>query len=263
MKSRVGSAWSGQTPVAVWLGATLALLACAAAEAAPLRIISGSNFPPLIEEQPEGMRGLLPDVLNEVLPRCSDGAPQIRGVPWNRALAIIQAGEADAIATVATKERLVQLEASRVPVLVSPFRVYAARDNPRIDQLRRVTSLSELAGFKVGSYSGNGWVHENLNGFHVDYSATSQSLTLQMLAHQRFDVVIENEYAARYLIRQGGLSGKIEELPAARIGAVPWHLLVRRDYPGVHELLACFDREMVSFRNSPKWSELKRLYLGR
>ncbi len=177
-----------RTAAALGLGAALPARA-----APPLRMAYFETYSPLSFGQDGRLRGILLDVIQEVAGRRLGLVVEHTGYPWNRAQALVQTGEQDAICTIATPERLEYAVAAQEPVVSAPRRIFVHKNNAMLPKLQKLRNLDELRTLDpaVISYQGNGWAKSNLGHFKVDNARNFES-AIKMLLANRGDVMVDN-----------------------------------------------------------------------
>lgn len=127
-------------------------------------------------------------------------------VPWTRALAMVQAGEADGIMCLnQNAERDAFLYFPKVPLSIERLRIF------RTPQQADVASLSELEGKQVGTIQD----YTYGDAFDGDKKiakdpAADQDLLVKKLVAGRFPYAVHNEVAMIYAARTANLSGSIK-----------------------------------------------------
>lgn len=220
----------------------------------PLRIAYFETYRPLSFRAPD-LKGLLVDVLDEVLTDELQVPCSHEGFPWPRAQALVQVGERDAMCTIATPQRLEYAFAAETPVVEAPTCIYVDKDNPLVPQLRQVRSLEQLRALDatVLSYSANGWAAENLKGFKIIWGNDFLS-ALRMLAAGRGDVMVENSLTMQHTLQSMPGAAHIIRLPNP-LDVAKFRLLVSRAsaHAGVPPR---FSDAMKRFKLTPRYADL-------
>ncbi len=233
------------------------LLAVPAYAQNTMRLVYFENFPPFSWREDDQMQGILIDVVNEAI-QVRMGIPvSHEGYPWARAQKMVRNGEADGFATVPTPERREYAVISHEPVVVAAFTPFVNRDNPKLEALKEVATISDLRPFSIGHYTGSGWAGNNLANMEVDYAPTLD-VTLMKLARGRFDVFVDVSQVVRYRVMQLGLSDRIVELPNI-LDSDTFNLCIGKDSPFV-VLLGQFDETMREMRDDGTLNEICSRY---
>jgi len=202
-----------------------ALSGSALAQEEKLRVVYFEAYPPYSEGKAGTVHGLFVDVLSEVFARLQIKATHT-GLPWARAQSLVETGEADAMVTLATPERLKYTVASNEAVNIAETRFYAGAHHPRLDKLKAVTSIEAAKPFIIGSYIGSGWVAIHMPTHHVDMTPTFEQ-ALMKVAASRVDLVAGVSDQTRSRIVELGLEKDIVELPTV-IDTWQYKLLLRK-----------------------------------
>jgi len=240
---------------------TLALLPGAGwATATPFRMAYFETYSPLSYRAENGtLRGILVDILEEILGRQMGVPIQHAGYPWLRAQMMAKLGAADAICTIATATRLEYAVASSEVVVAAPRRIFVRADNPMLADLQQVRDLAGLKqlGPTVVSYTGNGWGAENLTGFKV-VSGTDYESGLKMLIAKRGDVMIDNSLTMQFsLTREAG--GEQVMMMPARLESANFQLLISKLSRHVG-LLPAFDKALAQYKKTSAYAEIFKKY---
>ena len=106
------------------LAATAWGLPCAALASEPFRLAYFETYSPLSFTEAGGIKGILVDVLDEVIGNRMGLLRTHEGFPWPRAQSLVQRGERDAICTIATPQRLEYALAAHEPVVSAPTCIF-------------------------------------------------------------------------------------------------------------------------------------------
>ena len=209
---------SGNGGPLAWLaGLCLAVLLLAAPVAAlagePLRVVYPDYWPFFTLSEDGRMTGFFYDIVNEALDRMGIES-QWRPFPWSRCQALVQSGEADAMITVPTPERLVYTDTHVNPFYLKRLKVFTTRDHPKLAEIGRLCSIDGIfrQGLVVVTYHGNGWNDKYIRskGIKTYESPLIKNVWL-MLANHRGDIVIEWPMAAWPLIKEAGVEDRVVE----------------------------------------------------
>ena len=227
--------------------------------APPLRMAYFETYSPLSFGQDGQLRGILLDVIQEVAGRRLGLTVEHTGYPWNRAQALVQSGEQDAICTIATPERLEYAVDAQEPVVSAPRRIFVHKDNVLLPKLQKVHNLDELHKLNptVISYQGNGWAKNNLGHFKVDNGRNFDS-AIKMLLANRGDVMVDNALTMQYALQQAQGSTDVLML-AVDLDESHFQLLVGKKSPHVG-MLPAFDTALRQFKRSPDYAKLIQKY---
>lgn len=230
----------------------------AEASARPFRVAYFETYRPLSFVDP-GLKGLLVDILDEVIARQMLVPCAHEGFPWARAQSLVEQGQKDAICTIATPERLAYAVAADEPVVVAPTCIFVRSDNPRVRELEAVRTLAELRALSpsVLSYSANGWAKAKLEGFNVVWGNDFLS-ALRMLIAGRGDLMIENALTMEHSLGQLPNGDRVRALPNP-MDQARFQLLVSKRSAHL-SLLGPFSKALQKFKTTPQYADLFARY---
>ena len=187
--------------------------------------------------------------------------------PWKRAQLRVQTKQADALITIPTPERLRYLVPSHEPVFVMKYKIFTQRDNPNIDKIRAVRSLSDLKEFKIVDYIGDGWAEKNLAHYGIVEWSPDLTSACRMLTAHRGDIFLQDEAMVWYALKNikktdGNAHQDINHIIAlaAPVSAVNFHLLIRKDSPSLH-LLPQFDAAIRAMHKDGDYDKITHKWL--
>lgn len=221
-------------------------------------IVYFEDYEPFSWRDEQGMmRGVLVDLLGEVL-QLKMGVPvKHKGYPWLRAQEMVRFNEADAFCTVPTEARRAYTVISTEPVLVNKVSVFTWRGHPRMEAIRTAKTVADLKEFTHGQYRGSGWAQENLKGMKVFWAPGLREV-LEMLAARRVDVVVESSLVMRYHIGARGLGEKVIEMPHL-MDSNAFHLCIGK--ASIYKLhMSEFDKAMKALRETPDFEHILKRY---
>jgi len=157
------------------------------------------DYRPYIYKDANGSaRGIFKDLMEEIFRRLNIPL-ECRLYPWKRTQVFVHSGRADGMVTVATKKRL-QTMVSTDPLVTSGEKIFARRDNPKIDEIMNIRTIEEMKPFKVVEVIGAGWAEENFKDLPHLIWVPKLSSALYMLANGRVDIYVMNEFSGIELI---------------------------------------------------------------
>jgi polar amino acid transport system substrate-binding protein len=187
--------------------------------------------------------------------------------PWKRAQVIVETKQADALITTPTPTRLKYLVPSREPVFVMKYKIFTQRDNPNIEKIKSIQSLSDLKGLKIIDYIGDGWAEKYLTQYGVEWAPTLTS-ACKMIASYRGDIFLQDEAMVLYAIKN---IRKNREKPSfnydhlvsfdAPVPHVGFHLLIRKDSQYL-KLLPKFDDTIRSMHEDGEIEKIKNKWIN-
>jgi len=201
------------------------------ARAADLKVVFFNAAPPLsFGSDGQDIAGILPDALTEILGKRVGLPLGFQGLPWARAQAMVQQGEADALCTLPTPARLDYALFTRNPVIVTKTELFYAEDNPRRAEIEAVRTLDQLKGFRQGDYIGNGFAEATFKDLPVEFTPTLDAV-FRKIAAGHLDIYVGANVIAKGVVKQLGLGDKIRSF-AVEIGPPsPFCIGIRKSYP--------------------------------
>ncbi len=195
-----------------------------------ITIVYGSQYKPFSWGGEDLVaHGIQRDFVEEILVKRMGLKVKHEAYPWKRCQLLVKSGEKDGFFTVPTKERKEYTIMCSIPFYKTRFVMHTGRNNPNIERLKTVTSISDLEkmpDLKHIHMRGSGWHIENLKRMkHVDEitDATKIPLLLKLL---RYDVYIEQEEMFRYQAKELGVLQDIVTFEKPVMNVVGWHIFL-------------------------------------
>lgn len=227
------------------------------ASAGPLRFVFSDSYAPLSWHEEGVMQGIIIDILDATLKSKMNVEASYSGYPWKRAQVMVKSGAADAFVTVPTKARREYTTCSSEPAITVDVSAYTYIDNPRMNELLKVQSYADLAGFEIIDYLGNDWAKNKFKNMSVNWASNLES-SYRMLAARRGDVLVRNSFNFDYFSRHLDINDKIVKLPTA-LSSVAFHLCIRKQSPMV-DLLPLFDETIQKFYADGSFDKITARY---
>ncbi|WP_394699929.1 substrate-binding periplasmic protein [uncultured Pseudodesulfovibrio sp.] len=198
--------------------------------AEPLRV-AYPDFWPFFTRTEEGyMTGIFYEIVSEALSRMGVSA-KWQTYPWSRCQALVRSGDADAMITFPTADRLVYSATHDDPFYMKRLKIFTTTGHPRMKEISEIHSIDDIhrLGLVVVTYHGNGWNDKYIRsrGIKTYESPLIKNVWL-MLANHRGDIAIEWPMAAWPLIKEGRVENRIVETDVS-LDAMPFHLMINRD----------------------------------
>lgn len=171
-------------------------------------VVCGADFAPYVWVEAGEVVGLDVEVCALLLQRLGV-TPDYHPMPWPRAVATLEAGEADLLLQfVAAEERFDRFQ------MVGPFRNGETVFAVRADSDLRFETLADLRGLIIGTARGflYGQGFDTASHFTREPAATAR-LSLRKLVSGRIDMVVGDRIALAWLARREGIADRIRFLP--------------------------------------------------
>ncbi len=214
-----------------------------------IKIVFFNDYEPISFSTPvdEHAIGVIPSIIEEALDEITVNDPNTKieliGLPWIRAQDMVRTGDADAMVTIATPERLTYSTPSKMEVFQDAYRAFTYPGHPRMEELKRIKSLDDLHDFTVCEYRVNGWAKTNLTGKVKEINYTRDiNAKISLLTLHSCDLIIELDFLVFSIAKRYNFLDKIVELPALFKGT-SYHLLVSKKSPN-QDLLNIFDKKL-------------------
>lgn len=153
--------------------------------------------------------------------------------PWQRAQYEVEQGTADAMITIVTEERLKFTTPVVIPFCCFPLHLFTWKDHPRLEEMRRLSSVPELAALRLTLVSniGNGWYknHVERKGVKTVWLPTDEQV-IQFVTLKRADGFIDVPGSIADLAGKLGLTGQIVDT-GTTFSCSSVHLLIGKSSP--------------------------------
>lgn len=223
----------------------------------PIKLVFSGGAAPLAFEEDGLARGIEIDVAREVFSTRLGLPIDVAIYPWERAQQMVRSGAADGFITIATAERQTYASCGRIPVLRAAMRPLLRRNDSKREEIESARSLSDLRGFSIVSYLGNGWARHNLQGFDV-FEATDFPASLRGLAQGRGDLAVVSAFSALYYLDKLKLKEELVMVPIA-VDTVDYVLCFGNKSPHA-ELLPEFERVLDVLRGDGGYQHIIEAY---
>ncbi len=226
------------------------IISTASAEEKPFSVAFNESWPPFsYRDENNEMRGILVDIVKEVLESKLNTPVVFYGYPWKRVQHNIEIGVNDGFVTTATEERLAYSIRSNEYVYALEEKAFISKTSKHKAALSSLTAkdVKELQNYKVCDMIGNGWA----NNFYAPYGIEVKrfkniNLCFRNVAFDRFDILIHASAAGLVLIKEEGISHKMEMLPTL-FDEVPFPLMVSKKSQYI-DILPKFDEAIKAFK---------------
>ena len=223
-----------------------------------MKIVYFENYQPFSWKNDSGMmQGIMIDVLNEAIQTQMGIRISHKGYPWRRAQKMVRNGDADAFVTVPTAERREYTEISTEAVLTVEVTMFTRKGHPRIGEFRKIKTISDLKGFKLLDYIGNGWAEIKLAGFERELCPKMDNVFFK-LAKGRGDLFVQGSQVSHYTIKRLKLEDQIVEIPNV-LESTSFNLCIGKKSSYV-KIIPDFDETLREMRESLKLKEIYDKY---
>ncbi|PLX66057.1 MAG: hypothetical protein C0602_13075 [Denitrovibrio sp.] len=170
--------------------------------AEPMKFAYYDQYAPRSFSEDGQMKGILIDIVDEIIVKEMGIPVEHHGYPWSRAQAMVKSGRADAFVTVPTPDRMAYTIVNKEPVLTFETFLATAKNNPRHEELSNVKSISELKSFKLVDYLGNDFSKVVLKGMDVTWLPNYDSI-FSFILQGKADAVLASRKAINTMTSLG------------------------------------------------------------
>lgn len=195
----------------------------------PLKMVFiDTGYEPLVWTDADGtVKGILPDIFDEIFTKRMGIAYVMEGLPWVRAQKYVEEGERDGFTAPPTPARLAYAASSAQPVVIGQISLFTHPQHPKLDALKAVKTFADLQGFQLVDYNGNSWSEQRLKGLNV-YWAPNIDNALKMLASNErgLDALVNQRLVILAKLKRLGLAEQVIEAPGVVLEEVNFHLCI-------------------------------------
>lgn len=130
------------------------------------------------------------------------------------------------------------------------------KNNPRLNELKEITNLEQLKGFRIAEYLGNGWAERNLKGMQVEWLPDIEQI-FSFLLLDRADLVVASNKTI-YTLEKKEYKDQFVIMPH-KLSSVSFHLCIGKNSPYKNRL-EDFDRVFSQMKNEGMIDEIERSY---
>ena len=220
--------------------------AAQAASAIPIRMAYFESYPPFSFRDSNGqMAGALIDSV-ELIGRATGLTFTHQGYPWVRAQALVESGSLDGFCTTVTQARQTYVEFCPTPVITERFGIYHRVDDKRMLHLH---SVQDLRPFMQGNYRGAGYPMQHLEPEYIHWYKDEETI-LRMIDSGSLDVYVEGELVTGYMLKELGLTNRIQFTPVSFLPAAEFCFGLRHSYPDAVAVLAKIEEAIAAAQKS-------------
>jgi len=211
------------------------------------------HYPPYEMQHPvNGLRGFDYEVAVEAFRRMGY-EPDIRFLPWKRALNEAESGTTAGVLTCAFETDRARYMLFSDPISSFTDGLFTRRHHagPPIEQISDVIGLpvASMAGYESLS------VLQNIGADPVEVPDTLDGLN--MLRAARFDYLHAGREMTEFMIKENGFS---EEFEFISLDRRDFHFCFSKAYPGVEELVSAFNEELAQLRDDGTYEAIHARY---
>lgn len=192
------------------------------------------------------IRGVLVDILNEILVVRLGKQVEHRGYSWKRAQLMVRADNADALCAVPGSARQHYVLFTSSPVVVSSPAIFSGVNNPRKTDIETIGTIEGLRAFSLVDHLGSSWsrdtlprdIHKNINW------VGSLDTVLKMIAINRYDIYLGDGIIGRYGLMNLGLADAVLARTVQIGTPTRFHFGMRKNHPDAPTVVNDVQREL-------------------
>jgi polar amino acid transport system substrate-binding protein len=224
-----------------------------------LLCVGSDHLPPLSEKRADGsVWGMRVDTVNFIADHISI-AVRHDALPWARAQAMVESGEADMFCAARTPERESYALFTDTRIIPSPIGAYYFQGSPKADQIAQVKTRDDLRGLSVVTYLGNGGAETFYGAADLRMLPTAE-LALRALVAGRADVFIDGTSFAPWAIKSIGLTDVIKGHALVTPASFDLHVGIRRSHRQAAAMIAQFNAAIIEAWKSGDLGRILAVY---
>lgn len=228
----------------------LGMSATQAGEARLLRFAMSAESPPTSYALDGEARGIIRELLEALFATLPEYRLEFQSFPWTRAQYEVSNGRADGFCTFPSDNRQAYARFAAQPMYVWNYgNLVYSRDNARGHAIAQAKSFDDLRDLLFISQESVDWERENVPGFIKRYPVNSPPQMIHMLFRRGAgDFIIMSPEQALYYAQQFGYTAQLRNTQVDFIpnSQVEFHIGLRKDLPGVEQIIAHIDAAMAS-----------------
>lgn len=169
------------------------------------------NYPPLSWQDKDEVKGILIDIMDEIVKKRMGLPMRNKAYPWKRAQLMVRNNDADGFITVPTEERLKYTSINSIPVYIVEFTIFVNKNNSKIDTITSIDKLDGLSDYSIVHYLGSGWANSVLGKYNIHWTRTLDD-SLLLLYKNRVDIFIDPRDIVIYNIKKNNYEDTIIEI---------------------------------------------------
>lgn len=222
-------------------------------------IVVGEAWPPFEFKEGSDATGIDVDIAKAIFDKM--GIPyQMKILPWARAWAMVEKGEADAVFSTSRKsKREPYLYYPKEDMWTSSFVFFVAKDKKKDS----FDGYNDAQGLTVGVVKGNSYNDD----FWAAKLKTEESVdlpsALKKLASGRIDLLPADKTVGLYSLKQLGLQDKVTFYEFSLFSkGYPMPFAKKSSYPNLEEVSKQFEMELLKLKASGEYGKIREKWLG-
>ncbi len=213
-----------------------------------IRLAYYENSPPLSFIENNKPLGVFFDITNLVLGKMMGYKFIQDSFPWERAQEFVRQGTYNAHITLQTEERDKFLIFQKGYTIKSHVYLAYSKNNPRINEIKKIKNKSDFERFEMVGYIGNGWFKEKFkNNKNLNIKLVSSQINaLKMINANRADLYTSsNILDALYIVRKEHLNNiVIKKINFLNPPITLYKFALRKDFPRAQNIIDNYDKNI-------------------
>ena len=222
----------------------------------PLRLSYNSDWSPYSHDTGVDVKGILPELMHEIVVKRMNQPIAQYGSPWSRAQRYVQVGDLDGFVTTPTAERLEYTLRSENIVYKFEMRAVVKRDGKAHEMLRTAPDIASFKKLKVCRIAGNSWGERFYGKHEIRYrEAARVHSCLKRIKRGRSDVLIQPYAVVIKEIVDAKMQKDLIVLPHV-YGGMEFALMVSKRSPYASGFLKKFDRTVSEMKRDGSFDRI-------
>ncbi|MBE7635877.1 transporter substrate-binding domain-containing protein [Sneathiella sp. P13V-1] len=222
-----------------------------------IALVYANKWAPISAGDEEQVKGILPDLMHEILHIRMGLDISHLGRPWGRAQQDVESGIADGFITTPTSARKIYSNQSEQDVLYIPFQAFVRANSEAEVSLKEGKALDKLQNTTFCDVLGNNWAVEFYGARNIDYlTVPSIDICLKMLDKERADVIIHASPVTQLFIKKLKLTDRISMIPHVYKESPRFPLLISKKSNLDPEFLDHFDSTVSEMKDTGEYDRL-------
>ncbi len=232
----------------------------ARAKTSALKINWYDEFAPLSFVQADGkIKGILVDSLTEILVRRMGINVAHSAMAWGKAQEEVKQGKSDVLCTLITDARREYLNFGTEPLYKSDRVIVFSKNNPKVDQIRKIVTADDLKKFTVGTYAADSKVKTLFKDMKVDI-APDMAQVLVRISFGLVDIAFTDTAIWKYNARTAGIRNKLDSIPFVDSTVSTFYFGVRKNHPDSADIVQLFDKAVLTARSDGSLNKIIDFY---
>ena len=171
-------------------------------------------------------KGIFIDIIKEALEKRLDLKVEYSEYPWARAQLNVKMGFADAFITTPTPERLKYIKVGDEPIIVMKKVAYTQKNNPNLEKMMKINSISDMNPYQLVDYLGNGWAKQNLSNLNILWVEDPDKV-LEIMSKGQGDIFVESPIIIDFILNKMNKRDLFVRLPVI-FDRAPFNLCIEK-----------------------------------